>query len=436
MRDFMTRVLNTSRVVAEIAPPIVMEITPCVVVETAPAIVVEDGFDPLPSPEEPFYWDIESRSAAALGSGKHSVGARAYAEHPTTEVLCVSFARGNGPIETWVPGKPISEVVRAAAADPDCPWVAHGAAFERAMLEAILAPQHHWPVVPVERHVCTMSLALAHSYPGSLEGLAKILGLVNQKDVAREKIVRVMWKPRKPHPGEDPTQIYWVDTPELRVDLYIYNRQDVAVEREGHQHPKLTALPPSEQDTWVLDAEINDHGVLIDAPLAAAASRLAAQALADLNERMRQETDGAVDTATKNEKLKVWVASQGVELPRKQRKGKSGLQWKASLDASDIEQLLAGDLPKRARAFSARNQVASRTIGGQQNRPDVADPLRRRAGPRTVQVPRRNHRAMVRRGISTTKLEAARDHQDRRSHRRSDPTREGRGPHRPQGTLQ
>ena len=45
--------------------------------------------------------------------------------------------------------------------DPDCQWVAHGAAFERAMLEAILAPQHHWPLVPVGRHVCTMSLALA-----------------------------------------------------------------------------------------------------------------------------------------------------------------------------------------------------------------------------------------------------------------------------------
>jgi hypothetical protein len=183
----------------------------------------------------PFYWDIESRSAAELGKGKQSVGARAYAEHPTTEVLCVSYARGNDPIETWVPGQPIPEVVRAAAADPGCPWVAHGAAFERAMLEAILASQHHWPVVPIERHVCTMSLALAHSYPGSLEGLAKILGLVNQKDVAREKIVRVMWKPRKPRPGEDPTQIYWVDTPELRVDLYIYNRQDVAGRGHGNQ---------------------------------------------------------------------------------------------------------------------------------------------------------------------------------------------------------
>ena len=154
----------------------------------------------------PFHWDIESRSAAELGKGKEGVGARAYAEHPSTEVLCVSFARGNGPVETWVPGQPIPEVVLAAAADPSCPWVAHNAAFERAMLECILIPRHGWPMVPVDRHVCTMSLALAHAYPGSLDGVAKILGLVNQKDVAREKIVRVMWKPRKPRRGEDPTK--------------------------------------------------------------------------------------------------------------------------------------------------------------------------------------------------------------------------------------
>ena len=133
------------------------------------------------------------------------------------------------------------------------------------MLECILIPRHGWPMVPVDRHVCTMSLALAHAYPGSLDGVAKILGLANQKDVAREKIVRVMWKPRKPRRGEDPTKIYWVDTPELRAELYIYNRQDVAAEREL-LNPKLPALPASEQDTWVLDAEINDHGVHASTP--------------------------------------------------------------------------------------------------------------------------------------------------------------------------
>ena len=127
-------------------------------------------------------------------------------------------------------------------------------------------------MVPVDRHVCTMSLALAHAYPGSLEGVAEVLGLVNRKDTAREKIVRVMFKPRKPRRGEDPTQLYWIDSPELRAELYPYNRQDVAVERELHQHPRLQALPAAEQDVWVIDAEINDRGVRIDAPLATAAS--------------------------------------------------------------------------------------------------------------------------------------------------------------------
>ena len=63
---------------------------------------------------------------------------------------------------------------------------------------------------------------------------------------------------------------------------------------------------------------------------------------------LQHETDGAVDTATKTEKLKVWLASEGVELPRKQRKG----ELRTSLDAGDIEELLAGDLPN-ARVRSA-----------------------------------------------------------------------------------
>src|SRR5215467_1763078 len=202
MRDFITRVLNTPIVMK--TPPTVTEITPHITAEPPPPIVAEPRFDPPPACEDrskngaPFHWDVETRSAAKLGKGKEGVGARAYAEHPTTEILCVGFARGNGPIETWVPGQPIPEVVLAAAADPHCSWVAHNAAFERAILERILIPRYGWPVVPVERHVCTMSLALAHAYSGSLEGVAEVLGLVNRKDVAREKIVRVMWKPRKP----------------------------------------------------------------------------------------------------------------------------------------------------------------------------------------------------------------------------------------------
>ena len=57
----------------------------------------------------------------------------------------MSYARGNGPVGTWVPPNPIPETALAAAADPSCPWVAHNAAFERAVLECILIPRHRPP---------------------------------------------------------------------------------------------------------------------------------------------------------------------------------------------------------------------------------------------------------------------------------------------------
>jgi DNA polymerase bacteriophage-type len=285
---------------------------------------------------------METRSAARLGKGKHGVGARAYAEHPTTETLCVAYARGNGPIEIWLPREPIPEVVLTAAADPDCLWVAHHAAFERAILDAQLV-QYGWPRVPVERHVCTMILALAHSYPGSLERVAAVLGSQQQKDMAAQRAVKRMFKPRRPRRDEDANGLYWEDAPELRALLYRYAKQDMAVMREVHY--RLAPLPQTEQEVAVIDAEINDVGVLIDAPLAQAASGLAVRALADLNASIARKTKGAVATASQAAKLKEWLKSQGVKLPRKLHSGQAGLQWQDSLDGDDIEKLLADELP-------------------------------------------------------------------------------------------
>jgi hypothetical protein len=48
----------------------------------------------------------------------------------------------------WLPGQLIPAAVLGAAADPECCWVAHNAAFERAMLEHILSPKYGWPAIP------------------------------------------------------------------------------------------------------------------------------------------------------------------------------------------------------------------------------------------------------------------------------------------------
>jgi DNA polymerase bacteriophage-type len=189
-----------------------------------------------------------------------------------------------------------------------------------------------------------MALALSHGYPGSLEGAAAMLGLANQKDAKAAKKVRVMWQPRKPRRGEDPNVLYWVDTPELRAKLYAYCKQDVVAERELHH--RLSALPAEEQEAWVIDAEINERGVLIDAPLAQAASHLVVKALRELDTLINEKTNGAVDTASKTQKLKAWLVAQGLKLPSKSKKNEDEeLEWHDSLDAEDIEKLLAGAPP-------------------------------------------------------------------------------------------
>ena len=97
------------------------------------------------------------------------------------------------------------------------------------------------------------------------------------------------------------------------------------------------------------------------------------------------------------------------------------MQWKTSLDADDIEKLLAGDLPHPRRAYSARDPATSGTIGGQQDRSHAANPLRRRTSKRLFKFYGATTGTMVRCRISTAKFETARAAEDRRSHRRSDP---------------
>ena len=69
------------------------------------------------------FWDTELRSAASL----RLVGAWNYAAHPTTEMLCSTYAVGDGEVQTWInrslldpndPGDPVPEPFLAAPRDP------------------------------------------------------------------------------------------------------------------------------------------------------------------------------------------------------------------------------------------------------------------------------------------------------------------------------
>jgi DNA polymerase bacteriophage-type len=252
--------------------------------------------------------DIETRSTVDLKKS----GPYPYASEPTTEVLCVAYAVDDEPVDLWTPGRLVPPIFFEAARDPSWLVVAHNDMFESCIERFMLHPRHGWPLVPIERHRCTMAMCLALALPGSLDLAADALGLSQKKDPAGHKLMLQMTKPRKARKNELPGLVYWVDGPERRGRLGEYCRQDVEVERQLFEF--LEPLSDTEHQLWCLDRLINDRGFPVDRELALGAHKIAKTAQIDLNAELAALTAGQVTSVNQTAKLQAWLAAQGCVL--------------------------------------------------------------------------------------------------------------------------
>jgi DNA polymerase len=265
--------------------------------------------------------DFETRSAVDL----KKTGAYAYAADPTTDVWCMAYAFGDGPIRVWRPGEPApADIVEHVLIGGE--MVAHNAAFERVIWRYILAPRYGFPEPDVRQWRCTMAQAYALALPGSLEAAAAAAGLDIGKDMTGRRLMLQMARPRKVDP--DGT-ITWWDDPEKIERLIAYCKTDVEVERQLDK--RLRPLSDSELALWHLDQTVNDRGVLVDDALALAAKKIVAAAQADLDKRMRDLTGYAVSKCSNRNELVKWVRAQGVECE--------------SINKAALEELLEEDSP-------------------------------------------------------------------------------------------
>lgn len=247
--------------------------------------------------------DIETRSALDL----KVVGAARYAADPTTDVWCVAFAVDDGPVQIWYRSEPIPEVFFEAARNPEWIVVAHNDAFERAIEENILAARYGWPLVPIDRHRCTMAMAQAAALPAGLDRLAEALELPIRKDKEGARLMLQMAKPRKPRAGEDPNIYHWHDEPEKIERLGAYCQRDVEVERAAAKH--LPPLIDAEQKLWTLDAIINARGFHVDTPLLEASRQVVTMTEAALQAEFRELT--GLDSTNQVDKLVAWLGEKG-----------------------------------------------------------------------------------------------------------------------------
>ena len=273
--------------------------------------------------------DFETRSRADL----KKVGAWAYAQHPSTEIMCMAM-RTESPLVKglvnevstglWAPDKFGSKITEPL------PWLAekgfkidiehadtieaHNAGFERAIWEEICVKRLGWPTIPPGKWRCSAAKAAAHSLPRSLEGAGEALGLAIQKDKEGHRIMLKLCKPRTPTKKNPNT---WNEDPEDLLKLFRYCLRDV--EAEHALSEALRALSLKEQAVWHLDQEINARGVYVDVDAAKAAiSIVTKHSKAMLNE-MDGLTHDMVKSVTQVAKTLDWLKTRGVDLPNLQK---------------------------------------------------------------------------------------------------------------------
>jgi DNA polymerase len=300
--------------------------------------------------------DFETRSAADL----KEVGLDNYARDPSTDVWCMAYSLGDGPIWLAMAGdgfnlmSSVAEYVRGGGT-----VVAHNAAFELEIWNNVMVPRYGWPELKPEQCECTQALAYAMAIPGSLERAAAAVGIKQQKDMAGHRLMLQMRAPKEirrhvpKHNGATGyEEIIWHDEPDKLARLYEYCRQDVEVERELYK--RLVPLSKKERRVWQLDYKINRRGIQVDLPAVKAASEMVLHEQDRLNRDIRGATDSVVGFTTEVARITKWVRSQGVAID--------------GLAKADVLDALGGELPDAVRTVLNIRKEAGRSSTAKLNK--------------------------------------------------------------------
>jgi DNA polymerase len=235
--------------------------------------------------------DTETRSRADLPSQ----GAYNYARHPSTELLCLSYAFDDEDVATWLPPAPPPERIAAHFRNGGQIRV-HNAAFDRLILWYIVCPDFNLPEPALEQFYCTAAQARANCGPGSLEDVGRFAGASMKKDHRGAQLIRALSIPR-------PDGTFREDAA-LLAEMVSYCEQDVRAMRAVSK--AMRDLSDEELLDYHVNERINDRGVLVDTALCAAAVRYAGQELVEIEQTVREVTAGAI-TSVRSPKMRAWV---------------------------------------------------------------------------------------------------------------------------------
>lgn len=217
---------------------------------------------------ERLFLDTETFSGVDL----KKVGAYAYAEHPTTEIMICTYAIDEGRVQTWdcteSPTMPreLRKALRHVSRKKAKIVMANGLLFDRLVI------REKWGIdLPVGQNEDTMIMAFRHALPGSLDMQCQVLGVdaEHAKDKAGKALIKRFCKPT---PKTYKIRRYTREThPEEWAKFLRYAALDIIAMREVYWRIPDWGNTPKEDEILLIDQLINDRGFYVDVDLANAA---------------------------------------------------------------------------------------------------------------------------------------------------------------------
>ena len=227
-------------------------------------------------------------------------GAFAYADDPSTEVICLAWALDDEPPVLWTPDMPAPiDLFRLIEKGAEV-W-AWNSFFELSIWERVL----HWPSIKIAQWNDTAALAAAQAYPRALGACGEFMGMTGDavKDKRGKYLIQKLCKPYRGKRQDDFL---------LLQELQDYCLQDVIAERAIRK--RLRPLHPTERQVWITDQKMNLRGVRLDKENIGHAIAIIDMVADSLNGEVYGLTDGALSSTSSRAKAMIWINSQGVKM--------------------------------------------------------------------------------------------------------------------------